>query len=142
MARIPVTQTSQLQASPTGLPYHTHSIFKLRRLLIIIATIGFILCLFAGDPWSTPTFYPNILFLAVSIFFALCDLTQYALQKAHDPDRDPEWPRTIFMVGDVCLAVVLQLSFWFAIAALTWASPYGGAQIWAAYAALTAFLCS
>ncbi|KAK4504186.1 hypothetical protein PRZ48_005102 [Zasmidium cellare] len=143
MARLPTTsQTSQLEAPPTNLPYKSHPIFHLRKLLLIVAGIGLVFCFITADPYDRPFFFACVFLLAVSIFFVLCDLTSYALKKAQDPEHDPKWPRVIFMIGDVILAVVLHFSFWTAIASLEYRGPYYSSTTGPAYAALAPLICS
>lgn len=142
MARLPTSQTSQLEAPPTNLPYTSHPIFHLRKLSLIVACLGAFSCFVFADPYGGPIFLILVFLLIVSIFFVLCDLTAYALKKAQNPDQDPEWPRIVFMVGDVCLAVLLQFAFWVAISALETGGYYYGSKTFPAYAALTIFICS
>ncbi|KAF2169965.1 hypothetical protein M409DRAFT_19580 [Zasmidium cellare ATCC 36951] len=142
MARLPTSHTPQLEAPPTNLPYKSHPIYHLRRLLLIVSLLGVFLCFISGDPYALTIFFACVFVLAVSIFFVLCDLTAYALKKAQSPDHDPQWPKIIFMVGDVILAVVLQFAFWTAIATLENRGPYYGSTTCPAYAALTPLICS
>lgn len=141
-ARIPVEQPGRIDlvSSRQHLPYESHPIFTLRKSLIMAAITGCLLSFLSYNPYGGEVFAICVLFLAVSILFAACGLTSWAMEKKQKPDQEPAWPRTVMMLGDVALAVVLQLLFW--VSASFAEHLYSGSRVIAAYAALSAFACS
>lgn len=122
-----------------ALPYQSHPIYCLRKAIIIIAIIGILLCCIGNSSLQPLT--ASVIFLATSALFATADLLFYATKKVEHPDQDPPWPVWKIMLGDLVLAVVLQLVFWNALIVLSWQLTYESNFI-GAYGALADLLCS
>ncbi len=122
-----------------ALPYSSHPIYNLRKIAIIIALIGIVLCLLSYNPYSNGAPAENGISLAITALFCTADLILYATNKLEKPDEDPKWPTLKWMVGDAILALILQLMFWAAMNGLSYGYQ---TNIIGAYGALAAFLCS
>lgn len=125
-----------------ALPYRAHPLYHLRKALIVTDIIGIILSVLLIGPYG-PSGDGSIPFwLAISAPVAAADLVFYATKKLADPDNNPPWPRKLWVIGDILLAIILQIVFWAAIASLSWRYSYGGDAIFGAYAALACFIAS
>ncbi|KAK0314628.1 hypothetical protein LTR01_001452 [Friedmanniomyces endolithicus] len=125
------------------LPFNTHPLYTLRKATILSATVGVIFSLGATSPYGSDAFQVEIFLVLVSLVFSAADVYCYAKFKKENPDQDPPWPTTKWMLGDGVLAVLLLLDFaaglW--MAQLDWSYRRNG-MILPAYAALAAFFCS
>ncbi|KAK0250935.1 hypothetical protein LTS09_014005 [Friedmanniomyces endolithicus] len=125
------------------LPFNTHPLYTLRKATILSATVGVIFSLGATSPYGSDAFQVEIFLVLVSLVFSAADVYYYAKFKKENPDQDPPWPTTKWMLADGVLAVLLLLDFaaglW--MAQLDWSYRRNG-MILPAYAALAAFFCS
>ncbi|TKA40915.1 hypothetical protein B0A54_07827 [Friedmanniomyces endolithicus] len=125
------------------LPFNTHPLYTLRKATILSATVGVIFSLGATSPYGSDAFQVEIFLVLVSLVFSAADVYYYAKFKKENPDQDPPWPTTKWMLADGVLAVLLLLDFaaglW--MAQLDWSYRRNG-MILPAYAALAAFFYS
>lgn len=134
--------TSLIHRDLLTLPFKSHPLFPLRKKTIIVALLGLILSAASSGSYYEPVGF-SMLLLFFSILFCLADLVAYARKKASNPDEDPKWPDTKFMVCDVLLAVLLFGTFWSCITVLDYSWYYTPMQnVLEAYGALAVLVCS
>jgi hypothetical protein len=104
--------------------------YSLRRLLIIIASLGSVFFLFSDDRFAH-------YFLFGCIIFAMYDLLAYA----QSPDDNPRWPQKRFLFGDLAFAFLLQYSYWASMIAFDYRYRYY-AYATEAWALLATGICS
>jgi hypothetical protein len=96
-------------------PYASHPLYPLRRCLLILAIISFILGTLAcsTEGWNSPVWAFHLLWTFCSALWSIYDLDRYAMQKARDPDGPgkPDLPSKRIMIGDGVLTVVF--GFWY-----------------------------
>ena len=129
-----------------SLPFSTHPLYQLRRILVIVAVLGALLCVFATS--FSPYYYSygaivhTCIFLCLSAFLCLLDLICWGTRKKDHPDEDPDRPTGRWALVDLIAAIALQFAFWGSIPGLSYPYSYDEFNLLGAYGILGALVCS
>ena len=137
-----VAYLPMVRGNTMALPLTSHPIYHLRKISIVVAVIGILLCGVSIPPYNAEALGTSIFFLIVSALFCAVDVVCYATKKAEDPDEDPKWPLRKWMLGDFIFAVALLFLFFGALNSLSWVGYGYAPNIIGAYGALADLLCS
>lgn len=146
---IPPSVTSRLglrRGTTTKLPFHTHPIYTLCKLTIILSLLSILFFILSLPPYGNNSFLWSIILPFFPIVFSIWGLTSWVLKKAiadRDGEAEPKWPSKGWMIGDVVLVVCLLRTWMVGVADIEWKrSGYGSAGVIRNYAVLAVFCCS